>query len=548
MSFRIPVPAAALALALAAAAPGAAQSSPSPGFTFYTQTTSTTTMMIDESGTTVHTWPSQDLPGLAVYMLEDGNILRTEHPPGAGFGAGAGGRVTEITWDGVVEWTYDYFTGGVLQHHDVEPMPNGNVLLVAWEDKTPAEAVAMGRNPTFVGPVFMPDHVVEVEPTGPTTGAIVWEWHAWDHLIQDFDPTKPNFGVVADHPERIDINYPPGPEPTGDWLHVNSVDYNPELDQIVLSVHDFDEIWVIDHSTTTAEAAGSTGGNSGKGGDLLYRWGNPAAYDTGPAAAQVLGRQHDANWVEPGFPGEGNIVLSNNRAGGGPFNLFSSVIEIAPPVDAAGNYALTPGTAYGPTSLVWEYTAPNPPEFFNPNQGGAVRLANGNTLVTSTNQGWLFEVNLQKQKVWEKLNAGIVFKARRYDRNLWTDGHELSVNAGGSIDLELAAGTGHAGAAYLVLGSASGTSPGFAVDGQVLPLNPADPYFLFTLSSPGAPPLAQSIGTLDALGNATATFSLPAASSPGLAGIVVHHAFGLLDVTTAAVLLTSNAAALELVP
>src|SRR5207248_2769403 len=41
----------------------------------------------------------------------------------------------------------------------------------------------------------------------PHGGEIVWEWHAWDHLIQEFDPQKANYGVVADHPERVDINF-----------------------------------------------------------------------------------------------------------------------------------------------------------------------------------------------------------------------------------------------------------------------------------------------------------------------------------------------------
>ncbi|MGC8644373.1 MAG: hypothetical protein ACP5XB_31305, partial [Isosphaeraceae bacterium] len=59
-----------------------------------------------------------------------------------------------------------------------------------------------------------------------------------------------------------------------------------ELDQILLSVHSFSEIWIIDHGTTTAEAATHKGGRSGKGGDLLYRWGNPQAYRAGTAADQ----------------------------------------------------------------------------------------------------------------------------------------------------------------------------------------------------------------------------------------------------------------------
>jgi len=63
---------------------------------------------------------------------------------------------------------------------------------------------------------------------------------------------------VADHPELIDINF--GGR-HADWNHLNSIDYNEEFDQILLSSHNQNEIWVIDHSTTTEEAAGHTGGD-----------------------------------------------------------------------------------------------------------------------------------------------------------------------------------------------------------------------------------------------------------------------------------------------
>ena len=99
---------------------------------------------------------------------------------------------------------------------------------------------------------------------------------------------------MAKHPELIDLNFRLSQvsgsayEPSSDWMHSNGIDYNPELDQIVLSARNFSEVWIIDHSTTTAEAAGHGGGKSGKGGDLLYRWGNPRAWRTGTRDDQQL--------------------------------------------------------------------------------------------------------------------------------------------------------------------------------------------------------------------------------------------------------------------
>src|SRR5690606_15913622 len=108
----------------------------------------------------------------------------------------------------------------------------------------------------------------------------------------------------------------------------NAIDYNPQLDQIMISTREFSELWIIDHSTTTAEAAGHTGGRSGKGGDILYRYGNPAAYNRGTRADQKFFYQHDAQWIEPGLPGAGNILVFNNGWNRVDGSSFSSVIEL----------------------------------------------------------------------------------------------------------------------------------------------------------------------------------------------------------------------------
>jgi len=372
---------------------------------------STTTYLIDNNGTENHTWPSSFLPGVAVWWLGNGTILRTIRVgvgPGSG---GAGGGVQKIEWDGTVAWDFRYNTDGHLSHHDVKSLPNNNVLLIAWETKTRDEAIAAGRNPDFVPTsYFYPDHIIEVQPTGPTSGEIVWEWHAWDHLIQDYDSTKQNYGVVADHPELIDINFgESGFWVQPDWLHTNSIDYNEELDQIMISVFSFNEIWVIDHSTTTEDAAGHTGGNSGKGGDLLYRWGNPRAYDAGTSSDQKLFGQHDATWIKSGYPGEGDILIFNNGITR-PGTHYSTVDEIVPPVNDNGEYYLEPGSAYGPEAQTWIYTASPPVSFNVYHLSGAQRLADGNTLICNGETGEIFEVTPEGTTVWQYDTGGQVFK------------------------------------------------------------------------------------------------------------------------------------------
>ena len=194
----------------------------------------------------------------------------------------------EITWESSVVWS----AIPEFNHHDIAPLPNGNVLVIVRDSFTNAEALAEGRDPATLNGELGPLTIIEITPSG----TIVWEWHLWDHLIQDFDSAKANFGVVADHPELVDVNFIANL--SANWIHMNSIDYNPELDQIVMSTPRLNELWVIDHSTTTAEAAGHTGGTHGKGGDLLYRWGNPDVYQRGVGAGdQRLFGQHDVHWI-----------------------------------------------------------------------------------------------------------------------------------------------------------------------------------------------------------------------------------------------------------
>jgi hypothetical protein len=170
----------------------------------------------------------------------------------------------------------------------------------------------------------------------------------------------------------------------------------------MLSVRHFSEIWIIDHSTTPEEAAGSTGGRSGMGGDLLYRWGNPATYKAGTRADQQLFYQHDAHWIPEGYPGAGNIMIFNN--GDDTIRPYSTVIEITPPLTEDGTYERE-GAVFGPAAPVWEYVADPPESFYSPFISGAQRLPNGNTLILNGNGGHFLEVNADGEVVWDYVNG-----------------------------------------------------------------------------------------------------------------------------------------------
>jgi hypothetical protein len=413
--------------------PGAFQ-----GFTIVAPLRSTSTYLVDMEGEVVHEWRSRYTPTFGIYLLANGSLLRAARDPdNPHFNVGGyGGIVQEIAWDSTVTWEYKHSNRHHAQHHDIEILPNGNVILLAWERKSAQEALMAGRDPEMItGLGLWPEHLIEVRPIRPTGGEVVWEWHVWDHLIQDRDPRLENFGKVEEHTELVNINGDSGhrresdgelarlralgyiadsprandqrgggDKQKADWNHANSVSYNPKLDQIALSVRHFGEIWIIDHSTTTEVAAGHDGGIGGRGGDLLYRWGNPQTYrGAGVAGQQQLFSQHDARWIPDGFPGAGNLTVFNNGRGR-PDGDYSSVDEIELPLhDRSEDRPRSAGPHAG-ARIVWSFSGSKAARFYASHISGAERLPNGNTLVCIGDQGRIFEVTPKSEIVWDYLN------------------------------------------------------------------------------------------------------------------------------------------------
>lgn len=273
--------------------------------------------------------------------------------------------------------------------------------MISYDVKNSADATTAGCSTTMSSGIYS-EKIIEVQPsTTSTTGyTIVWEWHLWDHLCQSASSSKSNYVTsVSAHPELMNINY----NTTQDWWHMNGIDYNPYLNQIAISSHNMNEIYVIDHSTTTAQAATHTGGNSGKGGDFLYRWGNTATYGvSGTANFNVV---HDAHWVAPYCPYGNYLGAFNNK---GATSSKTCVDYINPPYNG---YTYTFGTiTYTPSTYNWRYTytgnAAN-------DQGSSQVLPSGNILLCAGTAGVVLEVDSARTKVLWSMTASCA-QAFRY--------------------------------------------------------------------------------------------------------------------------------------
>ncbi len=392
------------------------------GYVLFAPVRSDTTYLIDKCGKRIHQWASAYLPGLSAYLLPDGSLLRTGNvfnPVFNGNGS-LGGIIERFDWNGNLIWSYQLSDSMQMQNHDICPMPNGNIMVAVWEYIDASMAIAAGRNPNLLGNAIWSAKLIELQPVGSNQANIVWQWRLWDHLVQHYDSTKSNYGIIADHPELLNLNYINGMPNNPDWIHLNSIAYNATLDQLVICSRAMSEIYIIDHSTTIAEAATHTGGVYGKGGDFLYRWGNAAAYNRGTVADKKLFYPHNPEWIPAGYKDEHKIIVYNNGLGR-PGGNASSVDIINTPVDANGNYIINTGQPFGPDTAFWSYMDPVPASFYSATMGGAFRLSNGNTLICEANKGNLFEIDSLKNIVWKYINpvgdAGPILQGTTTNKN-----------------------------------------------------------------------------------------------------------------------------------
>lgn len=340
--------------------------------------------LLDKAGNKLHEWKFDLKLGNDAQLLPSGQVLAIFKSETATikFGGGYAGVIRLINPDSSVEWEYKYESPDYLSHHDAELLPNGNLLFLAWEKIPAAVAKKAGVNADYD---IYPEKILEVDLQ---TKEIVWEWHSWDHIVQDIKEGVATYGDISQNPNKININY--NLREDGDIMHANGLTYDQDNDLLYVSVNFYNEVWVIDHSTATAEAATSQGGKHNKGGDLIYRFGNPETYNN-TAGKRIFDRVHFPNLLGADVPGAGNILIYNN----GLKAKQSEVFELKMP----DKFELTPDVNNEP-EIVWSYTNP---DLSYGRISGADRLANGNTLICEGDYGY-WEVTSEGDIAWRYKN------------------------------------------------------------------------------------------------------------------------------------------------
>lgn len=368
-------------------------------YLFLIENGGTSSYLINKQGDRLWTWDFDDNLGNDVELLENGQLLGIFKDDNRPFTLGGGSGIIKLfETNGSLKWQYTIADDNFLAHHDVEMLPNGNILVMVWERITVDQAQQAG---IITNVDIFPEKLIEINPNNDQ---IVWEWRSWDRLVQDIDTNLPNFGEVSNYPEKIDFNYNTNTS-GGDIMHANGIDYDTDKDVIHMSVNFYNEIWVIDHSTSTLQAESNLGGNYNKGGDLIYRYGNPAAYKN-TEGNTIFNNNHYPNLLEGNVEGQGNMLIYVNNHG----NLTQSIVY---ELELPEVFKLLPNVNNEP-NIVWSFTNS---DMYAPKFSGAVRLSNGNTLICEGDYGY-WEVTQSGEVVWKyEGNSTSFWRGYSYDKN-----------------------------------------------------------------------------------------------------------------------------------
>jgi hypothetical protein len=297
-----------------------------------------------------------------------------------------------VDWDANIIWEWgEKAPGGkAKQNHDLSPLPNGNVLIVAFTETTIPD----------ISDESISDQVIyEIAREGD----IVWKWVPSEHIEE--------LGFISEHIEELGfigekkelllskksrprssifvINdmAPLGPN---QWFKQGDERFHP--DNIMIDSREGCFMAIIEK----------------KSGKVVWLMGPeyPGSYDNSkrsfvgrfPRPVDSICGQHDAHIIPEGLPGEGNVLVFDNQGAAGIppiyLNMFpgSRVLEIDPITQ----------------EIVWQYDASSGGlpfwHFFSSFISSARRLPNGNTLICEGMYGRLFQVTEKGEIVWEYIN------------------------------------------------------------------------------------------------------------------------------------------------
>lgn len=389
------------------------------------------TILINNEGEIVNEWR---IAGWPAKLLPDGNVIGNDSYQSIDKESNhqEAGAVVELSWRGDQLWKFNNLElvsssniYSARSHHsiDIDWLPSAynseGIILATSSRKTLILSHQTSYNKNINPEPLEDDVLVEVDQNG----SILWKWVASDHF-EEFGFTdeikKAIYNTKLIKNKLLDsLNYP---NKTVDWLHINHASYlGPNIwydkgdnrfspDNIIISSRNACFMAIIEKET----------------GKIVWQIGPDYGGKAKDAVGQIIG-QHATYMIPKSLPGEGNIIIFDN----GGFSCYGEILGI--PTFPAKFRKYSRVIEIDPINLeiVWEYKQSErrdkEKKFFSWNMGSAQRLPNGNTLITESATGRIFEVTNEKEIVWEyfsyfqdepafkKMNLGNwVYQAYRY--------------------------------------------------------------------------------------------------------------------------------------
>jgi len=300
--------------------------------------------LMDLRGNVLHRWSSGEIHPFwhHVELCPDGGLLVVAEDK----------SISRLDWNSNVKWTKNMFV-----HHDVAITDGGDIYVLVRK----VELLFCFNLPVPV----INDYIFILS----SEGEVIKEISLFKMLKNDISPGKifaiyrwivnpATLKAIIDHKRRGEILLTPWSTPS-DLFHVNTIEIiNEDIDEvfrkgrIIFCSRMLDLVGVIDMEQEK----------------LVWRW----------------GRGYLENPHQPSLLKNNNILIFDNGSRRG----YSRIIELNPLTE----------------QVVWEYKASPPGAFFSNLRGGCQRLPNGNTLITESDQGRVFEVTKEGKIVWDFYN------------------------------------------------------------------------------------------------------------------------------------------------
>ncbi len=328
------------------------------GLNLYNSRDLATAYLMDMSGTIVHTWTSRIGEGDGwhhVELLKNGDLLANVKEEGW----------VKLGWDSDVKWVaYGRY------HHDIAVAENQDLYTFARKD----DVVFNCGLPLPI----LNEHIVILSPEG----TIKREIPLYAIVKKNFHPVISARKMLSIYRRILNVTFlrkilaqrPKdrfilGEDTVFDIFHANSIEIvDTNIDGIckkgdlLISLRNLNCIAMLDIDKER----------------IVWSWGR-----------RVLLKQHN-----PTLLADGHVLVFDNGDEG--TRRYSRIVEVDPVT----------------RHIVWEYKADVPEDFFSPSRGGNQRLPNGNTLITNSDNGEVFEVTPNGRKVWNFYNPRIREKSK----------------------------------------------------------------------------------------------------------------------------------------